>query len=58
MGANLLDPKEVLADEAFTKGSPSPGCSSIPDRPRHRQLLPSSIIEKTGEGKLYFVLDF
>jgi hypothetical protein len=27
----------VLADEAFAKGSPRPGCSSTPHRPRHRQ---------------------
>ena len=37
MGTNLLYTKEVLADEAFPKGSARPASSSIPNGPRRRQ---------------------
>jgi hypothetical protein len=37
MGMNLPNPKAVLANEAFPKGSPRPDFFSTLNRPRHRQ---------------------
>jgi hypothetical protein len=57
MGTNLLNPKAVLANEAFPKGSPRPDYIKYPDQTQTQAGLPvslplfhSSMILKSGGG--------
>jgi hypothetical protein len=55
MEANLLDPEEVLANEAFPRDSPRPGVSGTLDRPS--PLFIPGCLKKLGVGKSGFMVD-
>ncbi len=54
MGMNLPNPEEVLANEAFPKGSPRPYSFSTLNRPRHRQTGWKNFRAETFDAELSF----
>jgi hypothetical protein len=52
MGMSLPNPKAVLANEAFPKGSPRPDFFSTLNKPGHRQAGCKSFRAETFDAKL------